>query len=446
MWLTRIVLQVPETQFATNDGLTIAYQVAGDGPLDLVLVPGFMSHVELNWEYPFFGGFLERLTAFARVVVLDKRGTGLSDRSLGLGTFEERMADLRAVMDAASVSSATVLGISEGAAVAALLAASHPERVRTLVLSGGFCPGGPSIPAEVQESLLAGIGRDWYSGKVLDFFVQHAPDPQVAVARLARFERYCCTPAVAVEIMRRTFESDITSVLPTISVPTLVHHERRDPVCPVAHGHYFADHIPGARLELSDGDFHGSWRPSDYDTTVAVIRRFLTGESSTTAHPPDRMLATVLFTDIVDSTATAARLGDDRWREVLDRHDRAAREEVEVHGGTFVKATGDGLLAHFDGPTRAVSCAHAVAARVAPLGIEVRAGAHTGEVERRGDDIGGLAVHVAARVAALAGPGEVLVTRTVKDLTVGAALDFDDRGEHQLKGVPDRWPLFAARL
>jgi class 3 adenylate cyclase len=440
------VAELPATRFADNDGLTIAYQVVGEGPLDLVVVPGFMSHVELNWEFPFFGGFLERLSDFARVVILDKRGTGLSDRSLGLGTFEERMADLRAVMDAASVSSAAVLGISEGAAVAALLAASHPERVRALVLSGGFCPGGPSLPAEVQEALLTSIARDWYSGKVLDFFVQHAPDPDLAVARLARFERYCCTPAVAVEIMRRTFESDIAGVLPTISVPTLVHHQRDDPVCGVAHARFFADHIPGARLELVDGDFHGSWRPSDYDATIAAVRRFLTGEAVVAPSAPDRMLATVLFTDIVDSTATAARLGDDRWREILDRHDRAAREEVEVHGGTFVKATGDGLLARFEGPTRAVSCAHALAARVAPLGIEVRAGAHTGEVERRGDDIGGLAVHVAARVAALAGPGEVLVTRTVKDLTVGAALDFDDRGDHELKGVPDDWRLYAASL
>ena len=281
---------------------------------------------------------------------------------------------------------------------------------------------------------------------MIDFFVQHAPDPDVFVARLARFERYCCTPTVAVDIMRRNFEADITAVLPTIGVPTLVVHQDGDPVVPLVHGRYYAEHIPGARLEVLPGAFHGSWRPSDYDPTVAAVRAFVTGEQGSAPAPPDRMLATVLFTDIVDSTATAAGIGDDRWRELLDRHDRSAREEVDVHGGVFVKSTGDGVLARFDGPSRAVACAHAIMARTRPLGVSVRAGAHTGEVELRGDDIGGLCVHIAARVAGAAGPGEVLVSRTVKDLTVGAGIDYDDRGEHGLKGIPDRWQLFAASL
>lgn len=435
---------VPETRFASNDGLTIAYQVVGDGPIDIVVVPGFMSHVELNWEYPFYSTIFEALTEFARLIVLDKRGTGLSDRSLGLGTLEERMSDVRAVMDAAGSHRAALLGISEGAAMTSLMAASHPDRVSALVLVGAYCCGAPpQLTPDRKEQLLDFIESRWHSGEVLDFFVQRAPDQSVAIARLARFERYCCTPSVAREIMRRNIESDIRAVLPTVAVPTIVVHQEGDPVCPIAHGQYYADHIPNAVIRRLDGAFHGSWRPADMASTIVAVREFLTGEPSRDLAVPERSLATVLFTDLVDSTATAAELGDARWREMLDRHDRAAREEIRMHGGVFVKSTGDGILARFDGPSRAVTCAHAMRRRVNSLGLDLRAGAHTGEIELRGDDIGGLGVHIASRVASVAQAGEVLVSRTVKDLTVGAGIEFDERGVHELKGVPDKWELFA---
>jgi pimeloyl-ACP methyl ester carboxylesterase len=439
--------RLPETRFATSDGLSIAYQTVGEGTTDVVFVPGFMSHVELNWEFPFMSRVLEPLAEFGRLTVLDKRGTGLSDRSLGLGTLEDRVRDVLAVMDDAGIDRAVLVGLSEGAAMSALMAASHPERVAALVLNGGLCPGAPTpFSAEDSARLIGFIGTQWTTGRVIDVFVQHAPDREVARARLARYERYCCTPSVAAEIMRRNLESDITAVLPTIAVPTLVVHQRHDPMVPVDHARYYAEHIPGATLHILDGDFHGSWRAGDYDESIALIREFVTGEAGHAPRAPERMLATVLFTDIVDSTARAATLGDDGWREVLDRHDRMAQEEIALHGGVLVKSTGDGILARFDGPSRAVSCALALEQRAHSLGIRLRAGAHTGEIERRGDDVGGLAVHIAARVAATAEPDEVLVSRTVTDLTVGSGLTFTDRGEHELKGVPDHWPLYAATL
>ncbi len=438
---------VRETRFAESAGLSIAYQVVGDGPIDLVFVPGFMSHVELNWEYPFFSAPLEQLARFARLIVLDKRGTGLSDRSLGLGTFEERMDDVRAVMDAAGSERAAVFGLSEGAAVACIFAATYPDRVSSLVLYGGFCPGAPPrLEPEDRERFVDWIARHWTTGDVIDRFVQHPPDREDCLAKLARFERYCCTPQVAREIMRRNLDGDVRAVLPTISVPTLVIHADGDPISPVAHAHYYAEHIPGAHLHVFEGDFHGSWRPSDSEPIAAGTRAFLTGEAAPSTASASRILATVLFTDIADSTATAAEMGDARWRTLLDDHDAAAREEVEGHGGVWVKSTGDGILARFDGPSRAVTCAHSLRRRAEHLGLRTRAGAHTGEVELRGDDVGGIAVHIASRVASLADAGEVLVSRTVKDLTVGSALSFEDRGEHRLKGVPDPWQVFAASV
>jgi pimeloyl-ACP methyl ester carboxylesterase/class 3 adenylate cyclase len=439
--------RLPETRFATSDGLSIAYQTVGEGTTDVVFVPGFMSHVELNWEFPFMSRLLEPLAEFSRLAVLDKRGTGLSDRSLGLATLEERVGDVLAVMDDAGIARAVLVGVSEGAAMSSLMAASHPERVTALVLAGGLCPGAPSpFDDAAKERLVSFVASRWTTGRVIDMFVQHAPDPEVARARLARFERYCCTPSVAAEIMRRNLESDITTVLPTIAVPTLIVHQQHDPMVPIDHARYYAEHIPGATLRVIEGDFHGSWRAGDYDQNVAIIREFVTGEAGHPNRAPERMLATVLFTDIVDSTARAVELGDDRWRELLDRHDRMAHDEIALHGGVLVKSTGDGVLARFDGPSRAVSCALALEQRARSLGIRLRAGAHTGEVERRGDDVGGLAVHIAARVAATADPDEVLVSRTVTDLTVGSGLTFTDRGEHELKGVPDRWRLYAAAI
>jgi class 3 adenylate cyclase/esterase/lipase len=437
------VFRLPDTRFATNDGLTIAYQQFGEGDADVVFVPGFMSHVELNWEFSFYASLLARLGEFARVLVLDKRGTGLSDRSLGHGTLEERMSDVRAVMDHAGVERATLIGISEGAAMSVLMAASDPLRVSSLVLMGAMCPGAAPLDGGETTKYLGFIEAKWHTGRVVEMFVQHAPDRDEARASLARFERYCCTPAVAADVMRHNIDSDVRAVLPAIAVPTLVIHQRDDPMVPVWHAEFYAAHIPGSTLRILPGDFHGSWRPSDYDLALDAIQEFVTGEAERPRAPAQRMLATVLFTDIVGSTATASELGDRRWRELLDRHDQAARDAVESHGGVFVKSNGDGILAHFDGPTRAVACAHAFRHRIAHLGIELRAGAHTGEIELRDNDIGGIGVHIAARVAAEAAPGEVLVSRTVKDLTAGSGLHFDDRGEFELRGVPERWQLYA---
>jgi class 3 adenylate cyclase len=284
----------------------------------------------------------------------------------------------------------------------------------------------------------------WNTGQVLNLFVQHAPDSEAAITALARFERYSCTPSVAREIMLRNLESDIRGIVPSVSVPTLVVHNRHDPMVPFSHGKYYADHIPGAQLAALDGDFHGSWRPSDYDAEIAAVRQFVTGDAPRPAVAVNRVLSTVLFTDIADSTIMASKVGDARWRELLDGHDEAAQQEVAGYGGVLVKSTGDGILARFDGPSRAVQCAHAFRRRADRLGLNIRAGAHTGEIELRGDDIGGIAVHIASRVSGLAGSGEVLVSRTVKELSVGSGLVFEDRGEHALKGVPDFWQLYAA--
>ncbi len=438
--------EIPETRFARSGDLSIAYQVVGDGPIEIVFVPGFMSHVELNWEYEFYGSLLERLAAYSRLLVLDKRGTGLSDRPFGLGTFEERMDDVRAVMDDAGVGRANLIGVSEGGALCALMAATHPERVASLVLLAAACPGCFDGDPAVKATTLDFIEQNWNTGRALDVFIQNPPDREVALGHLARYERYCCTPSIAREIMRRSLESDITDVVATVAVPTIVVHNVSDPVVPFAHGQYYAENIPGAVFAPLDLDVHGSWRPSDYDESLAAIREFLTGEAPRSVVSVDRILSTVLFTDIADSTVLAADLGDARWREVLDGHDRAAAEEVSGHGGILVKSTGDGVLARFDGPSRAVTCAHALRRRADGLGLRTRAGAHTGEIELRGDDVGGIAVHIASRVASLAEAGEVLVSRTVKDLSVGSELTFEDRGEHALKGVPDSWQLYAAAV
>ena len=437
----------PETRFAKSGELTIAYQVVGEGPVDLVYVPGFMSHVELNWEYAFYSAFLDQLADFCRLVILDKRGTGLSDRSLGLGTLEDRMDDLRAVMDSVGLERAALMGVSEGGALSELFSATYPERVTALVLWAAACPGVMEIPMPVDD-LVDSIVENWTTGRVIDAFVQHAPDPETVLPQLARFERYACTPAMAGEIMRRNFDSDMTGALPLIQAPTLITQCRNDPIVRVSTAEYLAANIPNARLAITEGDHHASWRPLDYDETLGLIRPFLLEYANVdgTATAPavsDRVLSTVLFTDIVTSTDQAVAVGDARWRDMLDRHDELCRTEVDRHRGILIKSTGDGILARFDGPGRAVNCAQRLNQQAAALGLQIRSGAHTGEVELRGDDVGGIAVHIAARVMSCAGPGEILVSRTVKDLTAGAGLEFVDRGERVLKGVPEPWHLFA---
>jgi class 3 adenylate cyclase len=434
----------PETRFAWSGDLSIAYQVVGDGPIDVVFVPGFMSHVELNWDYIFLSAALERLAQFARLVVLDKRGSGLSDRSLGAGTLEDGMDDVRAVMDAVGLERASLAGVSNGGPLAALFAATYPERVASLVLAISGCPGARA-PNPDFEQTVALVRQYWNSGLVLSTIVQHAPDADEAAAQLARFERYCCSPSVAADIMRRSYDSDLTPFLPFIQSPTLVVNQRDDPVIPLAEANYLAEHIPGARQVVLDGDFHASWRPSDYDAILGHIEEFLTGAPSRAEPVVDRVLSTVMFTDIVQSTDYATELGDANWHRLLDRYDDLCKYEVSRHEGVFVKQTGDGVLARFGSPGRAVTCAVTISEQVGALGLRTRSGVHTGEVELRDCDVSGIAVHIAARIMNTAGVGEVVVSRTVKDLTIGAKLDFADRGEHTLRGVPGTWPLFAVR-
>ena len=439
----------PEIHYAHSpDGVDIAYQVVGDGPVDIVFVPGFVSHLDLMWDVPWFAAIRDQLSSFGRLVTFDKRGTGLSDRNLGFGSLEERMQDIRHVMDAAGVGEAHLFGISEGGPLALLFSANHPERVRSVATYGTFAriaaahdyPIGLD-PAFIAEAL-AGVHETWGSGQAMSFFLQNVPESREVQQTMARYERSACTPQMAAEILQRNVEIDIRALLTTVRVPTVVLHSTGDPLIPVEHGRYLAEHLPTARLIEQPGDFHGSWRVEDL-WFVEHLQTCFAADSSDRSPSSTRKLATILFTDIVESTQHAATMGDHAWRKLLDLHDDACARAVGRFGGQLVKTTGDGLLATFDSPSAGVDCAREIRLRVSTLGIEIRAGVHTGEVEVRGDDVGGIGVHIGARIASLAGADEVWVSRTVKDLTTGSGLELVDRGCHPLKGVPDEWELYA---
>ena len=438
----------PETRYATSGELSIAYQVFGDGDVDVVFAPGFVSHLELMWEPGPFRGLMEGLARFARVIAFDKRGTGLSDRSLGAGSIEERMDDVRAVMDAVGLERAALVGVSEGGPMSLLFAATYPERVQSLALFGSFARtvNGPGYDApldpETAGRMVDTIPSLWGTGGVLALPTADQPPGEDAALAIARFERNASTPRVAHAIMRANIEIDVRDILPSIRTPTLIVHCSGDPFIDVVHGRYLGEHIPGAKYVEIDADFHITWRAERYAPVLEALEEFLTGEVH--AYEADRVLQTILFTDIVDSTRTAAALGDNRWREILDAHDHAVRQEVRRHRGREIATTGDGFLVAFDGPARGIRCAHAIVAAAAAQGVQVRAGLHAGECERRGDDLAGLAVHIGARVAGAADPGEVLVSSTVRDLVAGSGLQFEDRGDHELKGVPGRWQLLLA--
>jgi class 3 adenylate cyclase/pimeloyl-ACP methyl ester carboxylesterase len=439
----------PEVRYAQSGELSIAYMTHGDGPLDIVYVPGFISNLDLMWELPFYRHMIERLGGFGRVITFDKRGTGLSDRTLGHGSVAERMDDIRAVMDAAGSPHAALVGMSEGGPLSIAFAASSPERVEALVLWGTFAailrtrdnPDG--VPRDVLEANIDAATAIWGRGRALRFFVAGIPEDEETTRLVARYERGSASPAMVREILCQNISIDVRSALPAITAPTLVLHRRGDGIVPVRFGRYVADHVEGARFAELPGEFHVDGSPGGERDALEITETFLTGTSGT--RRIDRVLATVLFTDIVDSTARAAELGDRRWREVLDAHDAVVRQELERAGGREVKTTGDGFLAVFDGPARAVTCAQAIARSVRAFGIEIRAGVHTGETEVRGDDVAGMAVHIGARVMAFAGAGEVLVTSTVRDLVVGSGIQFEDRGRHALKGVPGEWQLLAVQ-
>jgi pimeloyl-ACP methyl ester carboxylesterase/class 3 adenylate cyclase len=437
----------PETRYARSSGVSIAYQVVGDGPVDLVFVPGWVSNVEYGWEDPAYGPFLERLARFSRLIVLDRRGTGLSDPVEQLPGLEERMDDVRAVMDAAGSERAFLVGVSEGGPMCALFASTFPERTAGLVLVNTFARGtrDDSYPwmmsKQTAERWLEVLGQKWGTGMTAGLFAPSRAGEEAFVASLSRFERRSVSPSGIQKIVRMLVDTDIREILPSIHVPTLVIHRAHERAVRVENGRYLAEHIAGARLVEVAGIDHFPW-VGEADPILGEIEEFATGHRQSAE--VDRVLATVLFIDIVDSTRAVAERGDRQWRGLLEQFYAVLGQEIGRGKGRLIKTTGDGVLATFDGPARAVRSALAACRAVQPLGIAIRAGLHTGECELLGDDVAGIAVHVGARVGAAAGPGEVLVSSTVKDLVAGSGLRFTDRGEHTLKGVPGEWRLFAA--
>jgi class 3 adenylate cyclase len=439
---------VPEIKYARSGDVHIAYRVVGDGPIDLVWVPGFVSHLETYWEDPNSRRFFQRLAAFSRLILFDKRGTGMSDRvpEAALPTLEERMDDVRAVMEAVGSERASLLGQSEGGPMSVLFAATYPERTVSLILYGAYARrlAGPDYPwaptAEERQAYHDAILDHWGTPELLKYFAPTIARSEQLSQIAARRMRMAASPGAALAIVRMNAEIDVRDVLSSVRVPTLILARSGDPQSPLGGNRYMAERIPGARHIELPGDDHTPW-VGDEDAVVFSIEEFLTG----TRHvvEPDRVLATVLFTDVVGSTERAAALGDRQWRTLLEQHHAAVRRELDRFRGREVHTAGDGFLATFDGPARAVRCATAISQAVQPLGLEVRAGVHTGEIEIMDDDVGGIAVHIGARVASLAGPGEVLVSSTVKDLVAGAGLTFEARGTHVLKGVPDEWRIFA---
>jgi class 3 adenylate cyclase len=437
----------PPTRYAKSGGVNIAYQVVGDGPVDLVYVPGWVSHVELAWELPDLERGFERLASFSRLILFDKRGTGMSDPvpAHELPTLEQRMDDVRAVMDAVGSERAAIFGASEGGNMSMLFAATYPER--TIALATFGCTARrirtPDYPwAPTWEQRLATFENTelyWTSG--LDW-TDLAPslDPS-ALAQIMRYYRRCASPGAAVALQKMNTHIDVRAVLPSIGAPTVVMHRTDDRDANVEEGRYIASQIPGARFVEFPGGDH-SWWTQDRDAVIDEVEEIVTGERP--APEPARVLATVLFTDIVRSTERAAALGDHEWSELLARHNAAVRRELERWRGRELDTAGDGFFATFDGPARAIRCALAVVDELHVLGLDVRAGVHTGEVELLGDKLSGIAVNTGARVAALAGPGDVLVSQTVKDLVSGSGIELEERGEHELKGVPGTWRIYAA--
>ena len=437
-----------QTQYARSGDAYIAYQVHGQGPIDIVFVPGWVSHVELAWEEPLLAQFLNRLASFSRLITFDKRGTGLSDRVPNdqLPTHEERMDDIRAVMDAVGSKRAAFFGFSEGGCLSALFAATYPERTTALVLFGTFAkriwssdyPWAPTHEERQKEYEL--IENEWGNEMDLSHYVPSKMNDRDFVRRLATYCRRSASPGAAVALLKMNTQLDISHVLPSIHVPTLVMHRSGDLDVNVEEGRWLAERIPGARFSEFPGEDHMLWA-GDKDSILNETQEFLTGSLP----EPDmtRVLATILFTDIVESTSLAHKLGDKAWKALLDEHDQLCELCLERFRGRLIKRTGDGIHATFDGPGRAISCAKAILDGAQSLGLGIRTGLHTGECEIRGDETEGVAVHLAARVAALAESGEVLVSRTVRDLVVGSEIEFKNRGTHQLRGFPEEWQVFA---
>jgi pimeloyl-ACP methyl ester carboxylesterase len=442
-------MEPPETRYASVGDAQVAYQVFGDGP-DLVHVQGFTSNVDYRWDEPLQARFLKRLASFSRVIMFDRRGTGASDPlpAGGGSSWEDWVDDLNAVLKAVGSERTSLVASNDAGPTAMLYAATYPERVASLVLSNTAARAtkGPDYPfgvaPELTDAFVDTFEAMW--GKEDGAFVRlfaplKADDPEF-IRWMARLQRASMTPRRAAEMWRLILEFDARHVLPLVQAPTLVVGFRDSEVAALGNSEYLAEHIPDARLLVVSGGGTMTWL-NEPDRILEAIEELVTGE--THVAEPDRVLATVLLTDIVGSTVRASELGDRRWREVLDDHDRVSRRQVSRHGGRIIKTTGDGVLATFDGPARAVRAAADLSEELARTGIPIRSGLHAGEVELRGDDVGGIAIHIAARVMDLAQPGEVLVSSTVKGLVAGSGLAFQDRGTHRLRGIPDEWPLHA---
>jgi class 3 adenylate cyclase len=438
-----------ETRYARCGEARVAYQVIGDGPQDLVMVPGFVSNVEYMWELPGVPAVLDRLASYARVIIWDKRGTGLSDPVVGTPTLDERMDDLVAVLDAADSKRAALFGVSEGGPLSILFAATHPQRVSALALYGAAarmawapdCPWG--LRAELFSPAMEQAVRDgWGSGVLLDQFAPSCAEDEAMREVWGTFQRVGASPSMGVATLSALVNIDVRDILPSVRVPTLLLHRAGDQAISPQSSRYMAEHIPDSRYVELPGSDH-LWFVGDVDSIFDEVEGFLTGvrRSVLVKH---RMLATVLFTDIVDSTRKVTELGDRRWRGLITQHDDLVRRELRRFRGREVKTIGDGFLATFDGPARAVACADAIRDGAHGLGLAVRAGVHTGECEVIGDDIAGVAVNIAARISAMAAADEVLVSRTVTDLVYGSGLEFEDRGRVRLKGLPDDWHVFSA--
>jgi pimeloyl-ACP methyl ester carboxylesterase len=437
--------EVPETQYTKSGDVHIAYQVLGSGPLDVVFVPGFVSHLEHQWDSPRWAHMMHRLASFSRLIMFDKPGTGLSDRFAAIPTLEQRMDDVRAVMDAVGSERAAFIGVSEGGPMSILFAATYPHRTSALILYGTYARRmwAPDHPwgrtDDEMRTILERVDRDWGRDVHLELWAPSVARNEDARRAITTYWRRAASPGAALTVMRLTTEIDVRHVLPVIRVPTLVVHRTGDRVTRIEQARYLAERIAGAKLVELPGDDHLP-AVGDGDAIIDEIEEFLTGIRPADA---DRVLATILFTDIVGSTERAIALGDRRWRELLGQYYGVARRELTRFRGREIDTAGDGLFAAFDGPARAIRCACRIRDEVRPLGLEVRSGLHAGECEVVGDKISGIAVHIGARVASVAAPGEVFVSSTVKDLVAGSGIGFRDRGSHVLKGLPGEWPLFV---
>ncbi len=436
-----------QTKYARSGDLHIAYQVVGEGKHDLIFIPGWVSNLEYAWEEPYYAHFLRRLASFSRLILLDRRGMGLSDRVSHLPTLEERMDDVRAVMDAAGSKKAVLFGVSEAGPMCLLFAATYPERVLSLILYGTFAralraPDYPiGMPPELLDQALDWIEEKWGTGELsAGHFAPSLKDDVNFRKSWARFERLAVSPSGFKTLLQMLHETDARHVLSTIHLPTLILHRKDEEMTRVEGARYLAERIPGATYIELPGIDHFPW-VGDSNQILDEVEEFLTGFRRGT--DPDRILATVLFTDIVNSTEKLANLGDRQWRFLLDSHHAIVRHQLNRFRGREVDTAGDGFLASFDGPARAVRCAWAITQDVRRFGLEIRAGLHVGECEIIDNKLSGIAVHTGARISSLANPGEVLVSATVKDLVAGSGIRFEDRGEHELKGVPGEWHLYA---